>query len=123
MRHQTTATIANAPIEPLGGCPATGSTPSVADLDYQVKYHRAFEAVIWAVPAVALHGFRNGADSVGVKDNDVIAYSKQATPHLETLTANNNTPAMRLYSPKPEPPSILPPGEGTWQPPAIEIAK
>jgi hypothetical protein len=26
---------------------------------------------------------------------------------------------MRLYWPKKEPPSILPPGEGTWQPPAI----
>jgi len=26
---------------------------------------------------------------------------------------------MRLYSPKPEPPSILPPGEGTWSPPAV----
>ena len=25
---------------------------------------------------------------------------------------------MRLYWPKTEPPSILPPGEGTWQPPA-----
>jgi len=30
---------------------------------------------------------------------------------------------MRLYSPKTEAPSILPPGEGTWQPPAIEVAK
>jgi len=29
---------------------------------------------------------------------------------------------MRLYSPKPEPPSILPPGSGTWQPPAIQKA-
>jgi hypothetical protein len=29
---------------------------------------------------------------------------------------------MRLYWPKTEPPSILPPGEGTWQPPAIEKA-
>jgi hypothetical protein len=27
---------------------------------------------------------------------------------------------MRLYWPKTEPPSILPPGEGTWQPPAIK---
>ena len=27
---------------------------------------------------------------------------------------------MRLYSPKTEPPSILPPGEGTWQPPALQ---
>jgi hypothetical protein len=30
---------------------------------------------------------------------------------------------MRLYSPKAEPPSILPPGSGTWQPPAIVAAK
>ena len=27
---------------------------------------------------------------------------------------------MRLYSPKTEAPSILPPGEGTWQPPAVK---
>jgi hypothetical protein len=73
---RTETTTATAPIEPLGGQPAPGSKPSVADLDYQVKYHRAFEAVTWAVPTVALHGFRHGADSVGVKDNDVIAYSK-----------------------------------------------
>src|SRR5262245_9986075 len=30
---------------------------------------------------------------------------------------------MRLYWPKKEPPSILPPGEGTWMPPAIVAAK
>ena len=30
---------------------------------------------------------------------------------------------MRLYSPKVEPPSVLPPGEGTWKPPAIVVAK
>ena len=29
---------------------------------------------------------------------------------------------MRLYWPKTEPPSILPPGDGTWKPPAIEVA-
>ena len=29
---------------------------------------------------------------------------------------------MRLYWPKTEPPSILPPGEGAWKPPAIEVA-
>ena len=27
---------------------------------------------------------------------------------------------MRLYWPNPEPPSILPPGEGTWQPPGVK---
>jgi hypothetical protein len=31
--------------------------------------------------------------------------------------------AMRLYWPKETPPSILPPGEGTWQPPAIVVTK
>jgi hypothetical protein len=30
---------------------------------------------------------------------------------------------MRLYWPKTEPLSILPPGEGTWQPPAVHVAK
>jgi hypothetical protein len=30
---------------------------------------------------------------------------------------------MRLYWPKTEPPSILPPGQGTWKPPAIAVTK
>jgi hypothetical protein len=40
------------------------------------------------------------------------------------LPAPNDTIylVMRLYWPKTEPPSILPPGEGTWQPPAIKQA-
>ena len=30
---------------------------------------------------------------------------------------------MRLYWPKTESPSILPPGEGTWKPPAIQVGQ
>jgi hypothetical protein len=30
---------------------------------------------------------------------------------------------MRLYRPKAEPPSILPPGKGTWNPPALQLAE
>ncbi|MGO9829505.1 MAG: DUF1254 domain-containing protein [Myxococcaceae bacterium] len=30
---------------------------------------------------------------------------------------------MRLYWPKTEPPSVLPPGEGTWSPPSIQVVK
>ena len=30
------------PTDPIGGKPPAGSKPSVTDLDYQVKYHRAF---------------------------------------------------------------------------------
>ena len=41
------------------------------------------------------------------------------------LPAPNDTIylVMRLYWPKPEPPSILPLGEGTWKPPGIVKAK
>ena len=41
------------------------------------------------------------------------------------LPAPNDTIylCLRLYWPKTEAPSILPPGEGTWQPPAIEVVK
>ena len=47
-RHTTAQDkkAATKPTEPLGGQPAPGSQPSVKDLDYQVKYHRAFEAVL-----------------------------------------------------------------------------
>jgi len=29
---------------------------------------------------------------------------------------------MRLYWPKTDPPSVLPPGDGTWKPPVIQVA-
>ena len=44
--------------EPLGGQPPKGATPSVKDFDYQIKYQRAFEAVLWSMPAVAIYSFR-----------------------------------------------------------------
>lgn len=73
---------------PLGGQPRKGSQPSVADFDYRIKCQRAFEAMLWSVPAVAVYDFRRAAiDTLGAKDND-IAYSRPATPKLETLTAN-----------------------------------
>jgi hypothetical protein len=31
--------------------------------------------------------------------------------------------ALRMYWPKTEDPSILPVGQGTWQPPGVEVAK
>ena len=46
--------------EPLGGQPPIGSKPSVPDLDAQVAYQRAFEAVVWAMPASAIYRFRVG---------------------------------------------------------------
>jgi hypothetical protein len=43
----TTARAADMPTDPIGGQPPAGVKVSVEDLDYQVKYQRAFEAVIW----------------------------------------------------------------------------
>ena len=42
---------------------------------------------------------------------------------LTDVGLDDNFMVMRLYWPKAEAPSILPPGEGTWQPPGIEVAK
>ncbi|WP_244669886.1 DUF1254 domain-containing protein [Kaistia sp. 32K] len=85
--------------EPLGGQPPVGSAPSVRDFDYQIKYHRAFEAVLWNMPAIAIYSFRRSAfDDLGAKDNDIIAYSAPATPKLEALTANSTTPYITAFT-------------------------
>lgn len=94
--------------EPLGGQPAFGSKPSVADLDAQVSYQRAFEAVIWSMPAVAIYRLRAGAfESLGVTDNGIIAYSKPCTPLCEVLTGNNATPYVAAYADLQKGPVVL----------------
>jgi hypothetical protein len=84
---------------PLGGEPPAGATTSVKNFDYQIKYQRAFEAVLWNMPAVAIYGFRRAAfDNLGLKDNDIIAYSGTATPLLEAITANSTTPYITAFT-------------------------
>src|SRR5271154_7489952 len=93
------AAQAAAQTEPLGGQPAPGAKQSVADLEAQVAYQRAFEAVVWATPAVAIYRFRAGAfKEFGMSDNDILAYSTPATPLLEALTANNVTPYIAAFT-------------------------
>lgn len=85
--------------EPLGGQPPKGATASVRDFDYQIKYQRAFEAVLWNMPAVAIYSLRRGAfTDLGMKDNDIIAYSAAATPELEAITPNSVTPYIGAYT-------------------------
>lgn len=61
-------------------------------------------------------------------DGSLTLYIQKDSPGADKeanwLPAPNNTIylVMRLYWPKTEAPSILPPGEGTWQPPAIVAA-
>lgn len=80
------------PTDPIGGKSPAGSVSSVADFDYQIKYQRAFEAVLWSMPAIAIYGFHRVAAELGAGPNVILAYSKPAKPNLEALTANNQTP-------------------------------
>lgn len=83
---------ASLPTDPIGGKPPAGSKVSVKDLDYQVKYQRAFEAVVWSMTAVAVYGWFKGAKAVGAGNNTVLAWSGPAKSNTELLTANNVTP-------------------------------
>src|SRR6201995_2558494 len=85
--------------EPLGGQPPQGSTCSITDFDYQIKHQRAFEAVLWNMPAIAIYSVRRAAFAdLGMKDNDIIAYSATATPKLEAITANSTTPYISAFT-------------------------
>lgn len=85
--------------EPRGGQPPLGSTPSVSDLDAQVAYQRAFEAVVWAMPASAVYRLRIGFLEVpGGGDNVVIAYSAPLTQSAEVITGNTTTPYIGVAS-------------------------
>jgi hypothetical protein len=85
--------------EPLGGQPTLGSMPSVSDLDEQVAYHRAFEAVVWAMPASAIYRLRVGLSELpGGGDNVVVAYSAPLTQLAEAITGNAVTPYIGVAS-------------------------
>lgn len=83
---------ASAQKEPLGGQPARGAKPSVADLEEQLVYQRAFEAVIWSQPLIGLYGITRALREVGIADNEILAMSRPATTRHELITANNTTP-------------------------------
>lgn len=60
------------------------------------------------MPAVAIYSFRRAAfDNLGLKDNDIIAYAKPATPHLEAITANSTTPYITAFTDLQHGPTVL----------------
>lgn len=80
------------PTDPIGGQPAADAKVSVKDLKYQVTYQRAFETVLWSMPAMSIYKFNQGDAALSTKPNTILAFSKGATPNAEILTANNVTP-------------------------------
>jgi len=84
---------AAAQTEPLGGQPAPGVTQSAKDLDAQVAYQRAFEAVLWAMPASAIYRLRIGfLELPGMADNVILSYSGPLRTIQEAITPNQVTP-------------------------------
>ena len=83
---------ADMPTEPRGGKPPANSRPSVENFADQVTYQRAFEAVVWSMPAMIKYGMRRASLEIGGGDNVVLAWSGGAKPLLETLTPNNTSP-------------------------------
>ena len=89
----------NAQTDPLGGQPPIGSKPSVPDLDAQVAYQRAFEAVVWAMPASAIYRFRVGVlEQPGMADNVIAANPGPLTTMTEAITPNSVTPYIAEFS-------------------------
>ncbi len=94
--------------EPIGGQPPTGATCMIQDFGYQLKYQRAFEAALWAIPAVVIYRMRDWAfDELGAKDNTIFAYSKTAGPNLEVVTSNSSTSYIGGYTDLQKGPVVL----------------
>lgn len=60
------------------------------------------------MPAIAIYSFRRAAfTDLGMKDNDIIAYSAVATPKLEAITANSTTPYISAFTDLQKGPVVL----------------
>jgi len=84
--------------EPIGG--QSNRSLSVANLTYQLKYHRAFESALWAMPAVAIYRLRKAAFSseIGLDNNVIAASPSVAGPSKELLTANSSTTYITAFT-------------------------
>ena len=84
----TWAWSAEMPTEPRGGQPPKGSKPSVENFTDQVTYQRAFEAVVWSMPAMIKYGMRRASIEIGAGDNVICAWSAGAQGIREQLDFN-----------------------------------
>jgi hypothetical protein len=107
MLTSASAQSSKMPTDPIGGKPPAASKRSVKDLDYQVKYQRAFEAVIWGIPTVAIYGYEKGLRKLGAEPNTIGAFSGPAKAYFETPTPNNVTPYIVAYTDLRDGPVVL----------------
>jgi hypothetical protein len=79
--------------------PPADAKQSVTDLDEQVAYQRAFEAVLWAMPASAIYRLRVGMlQAPGMTDNVIAASFAPLATKQEFITPNQTTPYTAAFS-------------------------
>jgi hypothetical protein len=94
------APVAHAQTEPLGGRPPAGVQRSLPELEAQVAYQRALEALVSAMPASAIYRLRVGLTQIpGMADNVILAYSIPLKPKDEAITEYRNTLHFRIHRP------------------------
>jgi hypothetical protein len=68
-----------------------------ADVHDRMLYHRAIDAVVWAMPLLNFKGYRDGLAAVGVGYNDISYNSKVQNSKFQTATPNDTTPYVCFY--------------------------
>jgi hypothetical protein len=63
-----------------------------ADVHDRMNYHRAIDAVVWAMPLMSYKFYRDGLIDAGVGANDIGYFSKIQDWRLQLATPNNTTP-------------------------------
>ena len=115
-KHKYTITFAKDQLPPVN------AFWSVTMYDGKTQFLVANPLDRYLINSTMLDGMRLGADG------SLTIYVQKDSPGKEKesnwLPAPNGPMflAMRLYWPKTEPPSILPPGRGTWSPPKVVFA-
>ena len=72
--------------------PNTSSTFRPASVKEQLLYQRAFEAVLWAMPAADTLVMRRAQRERGMKEGAVFYFENRPTGKTEVITFNNETP-------------------------------
>ncbi len=57
-------------------------------------YHRAVDAVVWAMPLLNFKQIREGSRALGVDYNDIAYYSRIQDWRFQTATPNNTRPTI-----------------------------
>jgi hypothetical protein len=68
-----------------------------ADVHDRMTYHRAIDALVWAMPLLNFKQFRDGHRAIGVEYNDIAYHTQVQDWRFQTATPNNTTPYVNFF--------------------------